>query len=63
MPLTHAVSDSRAMAGRCLRRSLRDPEAFFTALTLPIVLLLLLSTSSAARSRTKAATSTTSCPG
>jgi ABC-2 type transport system permease protein len=41
MPLTHAISDSRAMAGRCLRRSLRDPEAFFTALTLPIVLLLL----------------------
>jgi len=37
----HAISDSRAMAGRCLRRSLRDPEAFFTALTLPIVLLLL----------------------
>jgi ABC-2 type transport system permease protein len=41
MPLAHAISDSRAMAGRCLRRSLRDPEAFFTALTLPIVLLLL----------------------
>jgi ABC-2 type transport system permease protein len=41
MPLAHAVSDSRAMTGRCLRRSLRDPEAFFTALTLPIVLLLL----------------------
>lgn len=41
MPLVHAISDSRAMAGRCLRRSLRDPEAFFTALTLPIVLLLL----------------------
>jgi ABC-2 type transport system permease protein len=29
------------MAGRCVRRSLRDPEAFFTALTLPIILLLL----------------------
>jgi ABC-2 type transport system permease protein len=41
MPLAHAISDSRAMTGRCLRRSLRDPEAFFTALTLPIVLLLL----------------------
>jgi ABC-2 type transport system permease protein len=41
MPLAHAINDSRAMAGRCLRRSLRDPEAFFTALTLPIVLLLL----------------------
>ena len=41
MPLAAVISDSRAMAGRCLRRSLRDPEAFFTALTLPIVLLLL----------------------
>jgi ABC-2 type transport system permease protein len=41
IPLADAISDSRAMAGRCLRRSLRDPEAFFTALTLPIVLLLL----------------------
>jgi ABC-2 type transport system permease protein len=41
MPLAYAISDSRAMTGRCLRRSLRDPEAFFTALTLPIVLLLL----------------------
>lgn len=41
MPVAHAISDSRAMTGRCLRRSLRDPEAFFTALTLPIVLLLL----------------------
>jgi ABC-2 type transport system permease protein len=29
------------MIARCLRRSLRDPEAFFTALTLPVVLLLL----------------------
>jgi ABC-2 type transport system permease protein len=41
MPFAYVISDSRAMAGRCLRRSLRDPEAFFTALTLPIVLLLL----------------------
>lgn len=41
MPLAHAIADSCAMAGRCLRRSLRDPEAFFTALTLPIVLLAL----------------------
>jgi ABC-2 type transport system permease protein len=41
MRFAYAISDSRAMAGRCLRRSLRDPEAFFTALTLPIVLLLL----------------------
>lgn len=29
------------MAGRCLRRSRRNPEAFFTALMLPIVLMLL----------------------
>ncbi|HEX7659872.1 MAG TPA: ABC transporter permease [Pseudonocardiaceae bacterium] len=29
------------MITRCLRRSRRDPEAFFTALTLPIVLMLL----------------------
>jgi ABC-2 type transport system permease protein len=29
------------MIARCLRRSLRDPEAFFTALTLPVILLLL----------------------
>lgn len=41
MPFADALSDSWAMAGRCLRRSLRDPEAFFTALALPIVLLLL----------------------
>ena len=41
MPFAYVISDSRAMAGRCLRRSLRDPEAFFTALTLPIVLLLM----------------------
>jgi ABC-2 type transport system permease protein len=35
------VSDSRIMATRCVRRSLRNPEAFFTALTLPIILMLL----------------------
>ena len=35
------LSDSLAMSARCLRRSLRNPEAFFTALALPIVLLLL----------------------
>jgi ABC-2 type transport system permease protein len=34
-------SDSRVMVTRCLRRSLRNPEAFFTALMLPIVLMLL----------------------
>jgi ABC-2 type transport system permease protein len=33
--------DSRVMVTRCLRRSRRDPEAFFTALMLPIVLMLL----------------------
>jgi ABC-2 type transport system permease protein len=36
-----AISDSRVMITRCLRRSRRDPEAFFTALMLPIVLMLL----------------------
>jgi ABC-2 type transport system permease protein len=35
------LSESRVMVVRCLRRSLRNPEAFFTALTLPIVLMLL----------------------
>src|ERR1700722_1026278 len=33
--------DSRVMVTRCLRRPRRDPEAFFTALMLPIVLMLL----------------------
>jgi ABC-2 type transport system permease protein len=33
--------DSWVMVRRCLRRSLRDPEAFFTALMLPVVLMLL----------------------
>jgi ABC-2 type transport system permease protein len=41
MTIADAVVDSRALAGRCIRRSLRNPEAFFTALTLPIVLMLL----------------------
>jgi ABC-2 type transport system permease protein len=36
-----AALDSRVMVARCVRRSLRDPEAFFTALMLPIVLMLL----------------------
>jgi ABC-2 type transport system permease protein len=36
-----AALDSRIMIGRCMRRSLRDPEAFFTALILPVVLMLL----------------------
>ena len=41
MSIAYAVSDSRVMVGRCLRRSLRNPEAFFTALMLPIILMLL----------------------
>jgi ABC-2 type transport system permease protein len=38
---TYALSDTSVMITRCMRRSLRDPEAFFTALLLPIVLMLL----------------------
>jgi ABC-2 type transport system permease protein len=41
MSPTYVLSDSVAMSVRCVRRSLRNPEAFFTALGLPIVLLLL----------------------
>ena len=41
MTATHAIADAGVMVQRCVRRSLRDPEAFFTALTLPVVLLLL----------------------
>jgi ABC-2 type transport system permease protein len=41
MTVAHAVTDARVMTRRCARRSLRDPEAFFTALMLPIVLMLL----------------------
>jgi len=37
----YALSDTSVMITRCLRRSLRDPEAFFTALMLPIILMLL----------------------
>ena len=36
-----AVLDAGVMVRRCLRRSWRDPEAFFTALMLPVVLMLL----------------------
>src|SRR5689334_7574001 len=39
--MTALLIESRVMVRRCLRRSLRDPEAFFTALTLPVILLLL----------------------
>jgi ABC-2 type transport system permease protein len=41
MSIAYAVNDSRVMVTRCVRRSLRDPEAFFTSLMLPIVLMLL----------------------
>jgi hypothetical protein len=41
MSLAYAVSDAQVMVTRSTRRSLRDPEAFFTALMLPIVLMLL----------------------
>jgi ABC-2 type transport system permease protein len=41
MSTPYAISDSRVMARRCIRRSLRDPEAFFTALMLPVALMLL----------------------
>ena len=37
----HALSDTRVMIARCLRRSVRDPEAFMTALMLPVILMLL----------------------
>ena len=41
MSLALSVADSRVMVTRSIRRSLRDPEAFFTALMLPVVLMLL----------------------
>jgi ABC-2 type transport system permease protein len=41
MSVSYTLSDSRVMVTRCVRRSLRNPEAFFTALILPIVLMLL----------------------
>lgn len=41
MTIANTLSDSYVMATRCVRRSLRNPEAFFTALMLPIVLMLL----------------------
>ena len=41
MTVMSLLCDSRVMVTRCLRRSLRNPEAFFTALMLPIVLMLL----------------------
>jgi ABC-2 type transport system permease protein len=41
MTIPYPLIDSRVMVKRCVRRSLRDPEAFFTALMLPVVLMLL----------------------
>ena len=41
MTLTYVLKDSQVMITRNVRRSLRDPEAFFTALMLPVVLMLL----------------------
>jgi ABC-2 type transport system permease protein len=41
MTIPYTFIDSRVMVKRCMRRSLRDSEAFFTALMLPIVLMLL----------------------
>ena len=37
----YALSDTQVMITRGLRRSVRDPEAFITALALPVVLMLL----------------------
>jgi len=37
----YALSDTRVMIARGLRRSVRDPEAFSTALALPVILMLL----------------------
>lgn len=39
--LTGTATDVIVMIGRCVRRSLRDPEAFITALMLPVILMLL----------------------
>lgn len=41
MSTAYALSDTQVMITRCVRRSLRDPEAFFTALMLPVMLMLL----------------------
>jgi ABC-2 type transport system permease protein len=37
----YTVSDTGVMISRSLRRSVRDPEAFITALALPVILMLL----------------------
>ena len=59
----YALSDTQVMITRCLRRSLRDPEAFFTALMLPVVLMLLfVYVFGGAINTGPAGTSTTWCP-
>jgi ABC-2 type transport system permease protein len=40
-PAAYALSDTGVMIVRSLRRSLRDPEAFITALMLPVILMLM----------------------
>src|SRR3984885_12811451 len=37
----YTLSDTGVMIARSLRRSVRDPEAFITALALPVILMLL----------------------
>jgi ABC-2 type transport system permease protein len=39
--MTYAMTDTSVLIGRCVRRSLRDPEAFFTSLMLPVALMLM----------------------
>lgn len=41
MTISDTLIDSRVMITRSVRRSLRDPEAFFTALMLPVILMLM----------------------
>lgn len=41
MTLSATALDSGVMVARSVRRSFRDPEAFFTALMLPVILMLL----------------------
>ena len=41
MTTAYALTDTSVMVTRCVRRSLRDPESFLTALMLPIILMLL----------------------
>ena len=59
----YALSDTSVMITRCVRRSLRDPEAFFTALMLPIVsMLLFVYIFGGDDQHRRQATSTTWCP-